>query len=172
LQVISEDQTLGNWMSDAGRSDGSMPITFPQAEGVLDSLRADESLRREGTRQPSRWIVERFHPTYCSFFPDWDLYAGMDTQLHRMGGRMVLLSMDPAAMPSRVLDRPERAGTDWVQGMIDYHGSRDEVIAAAVVSQERRHEVVARTELPTLVIDTGGMDWTEYARRVMAFWGE
>jgi hypothetical protein len=171
LQVISEDQTLGNVLSDSRRWDTGLPITFPQAEAVLDALRADESLP-EDAREPSRTILERFHPTYYSFFPDWALYSGMDTELHRMGARMVLLSIDPRAMPSRVLERPERAGTDWVQGMIDYYGSSDQVIAAAVASQERRHEMVARTEIPTLVIDTTGMDWSQYASQVIRFWGE
>jgi hypothetical protein len=84
---------------------------------------------------------------------------------------MVLLTMDPGVMSSRVLERPERAGTDWVQGMIDFSGSRDQVIAAAVASQERRREVMARTQIPTLVIDTTGMEWTRYASQVIRFWG-
>jgi hypothetical protein len=132
LQVISENRTLGNVISDSRRT--GVPITFPQAEAVLDTLRADESLRGDGAREPSRWILERFHPTYYSFFPDWALYSAMDTELHRMGARMVLLSMEAVGMRSRVVERPERAGTDWVQGMIDYYGCRDQVIAAAVAS--------------------------------------
>ena len=59
-----------------------------------------------------------------------------------------------------------------MQGMIDCYGSRDQVIAGAMASQERRREVVARTQIPTLVIDTTGLEWTRYASQVIRFWGE
>jgi hypothetical protein len=78
--------------------------------------------------------------------------------------------MDPSSMASRVLDRPERADSDWRQGMFDYYGSRDQAIAAAVTSQERRHEVLALTALPSLLIDTTAMEWPRYAAQITEFW--
>lgn len=115
FRVVPEERTLSELMSDAQRWDGTLPVTFPQAEEILAEIRADVS----PLRRPPRWILEQFHPTYYTFFPHWDLYAGMDTDLHDLGARMILLSMDPECMPSRILDRLERAGTEWIHGMVD-----------------------------------------------------
>ena len=164
-RVISEEDTLGEVIDEIAQLGG------PPARHVWRLDRVLAALERESKTAPgARFVLERFQLSYYALLPDWELYAPHERALERLGCVSVLLSIDPTALAGRSLERADRRGTDWTAGMIAHYGSRDATLAAIARSQQRRLDALTLTRLPTLVIDTTGQAWDDYAREILAAW--
>ncbi len=69
------------------------------------------------------------------------------------------------------LRRVDRAESAWTREMVEYFGSEATALEGIRVSQERRREVLDRTALPALLIDTAAMQWRSYAQQIADFGG-
>ena len=164
-RVISEEDTLGEVMDEIAQLGG------PPARHVGRLDRVLAALERESEAAPdARFVLERFHLSYYALLPDWDLYVAYEHALERLGCACVLLTLDPSALAERSLERDDRRGTDWTAGMLAHYGSRDAALTAIARSQQRRLGALALTRLPTLVIDTTGQAWDDYAREILKWW--
>lgn len=164
-RVISEEDTLGEVMDEIAQLGG------PPARHVWRLDRVLAALERESKAAPeARFVLERLHLSYYALLPDWELYVPHERALERLGCASVLLTIDPAALAARSLDRADRRETDWTEGMIAHYGSRDATLAEIARSQQRRLDALTLTRLPTLVIDTTGQAWDDYAREILKWW--
>jgi hypothetical protein len=164
-RVISEEDTLGEVMDEIAQFGG------PPARHVWRLDRVMAALERESKAAPeARFVLERFHLSYYALLPDWTLYETYERALERLGCASVLLTVDPSALAERSLERADRRGTGWTEGMIAHYGSRDAALAAIARSQQRRLDALALTRLPTLVIDTTGQAWDAYAQEILSWW--
>lgn len=164
-RVISEDDTLGEVMDEIAKLGG------PPARHLsrLDRILAD--LEREVKAAPeARFVLERFHLSYYALLPDWALYLPYERALERLGCASILLTIDPAVLTERSLDRIDRLATDWTAGMVAHYGSREMALGAIAGSQRRRVEALSLTRLPTGVIDTTGQAWDAYAGAILKWW--
>ena len=164
-RVISEEDTLGEVMDEIAQLGG------PPARHVWRLDRVLTALERESRAAPeARFVLERFHLSYYALLPDWTLYEAYERALERLGCASVLLTIDPSALAARSLERVDRRGTDWTEGMIAHYGSRDAALSAIARSQQRRLDALTLTRLPTLVIDTTGRAWDDDARDILKWW--
>ncbi len=164
-RVISEEDTLGEVMDEVAQLGG------PPARHVWRLDRVMAALERESRAAPgARFVLERFHLSYYALLPDWTLYEAYERALARLGCASVLLTLDPTALAARSLERVDRRGTDWTEGMIAHYGSRDAALSAIARSQQRRLDALTLTRLPTLVIDTTGRAWDDDARDILKWW--
>ncbi|MEO6063253.1 MAG: hypothetical protein ABIQ99_15060 [Thermoflexales bacterium] len=164
-RVISEEDTLGDVMDEIAQLGG------PPARHAWRLDRVVAALERESGAAPdARFVLERFHLSYYALLPDWELYEVYERALERLGCASVLLTLDPSALAERSLERADRRGTEWTEGMLAHYGSRDATLTAIARSQQRRLDALALTRLPTLVIDTTGQAWDDYAREILKWW--
>ena len=164
-RVISEEDTLGEVMDEIAQLGG------PPVRHVWRLNRVLAALERESEAAPeARFVLERFHLSYYALLPGWELYEAYERALERLGCASVLLTIDPSAMAERSLERADRRGTSWTEGMIAHYGSRDAALAAIARSQQRRLGALALTRLPTRIIDTTGQTWDDYASEILKWW--
>ncbi len=116
-------------------------------------------------------MLERFHPSYFALLPDWSLYQEMDRELAEEGFVLALLTIPDEALAARSLFRVDRTDTKWSHEMVEYFGSEEAALQGIRASQQRRREVLERTVLPTLVIDTAARLWRSYAQQIADFLG-
>jgi len=129
-RVISEEDTLGEVMDEIAKLGG------PPARHVWRLDRVLAALGRESEAAPdARFVLERFHLSYYALLPDWELYEAYERALERLGCASVLLTLDPSALAERSLERADRRGTDWTEGMLAHYGSRDATLTAMARSQ-------------------------------------
>ena len=164
-RVVFEEDTLGEVMDEIAQLGG------PPARHVWRLDRVLAALEHESTAAPeARFVLERFHLSYYALLPDWELYEAYERALARLGCASVLLTLDPSALAVRSLERADRRGTGWADGMIAHYGSRDAALAAIARSQQRRLGALALTRLPTRIIDTTGQTWDDYASEILKWW--
>lgn len=81
---------------------------------------------------------------------------------------MVLLTFPEHQAEDRSILRSDRDRGE--EGMANWHGSREQAIAAVVESQKLRREGLLKTNLPFLQIDTREREWSRYAATIPAYW--
>jgi hypothetical protein len=164
-RVIPEEDTLGEVMDEIAQLGG------PPARHVWRLDRVLAALERESKAGPeARFVLERFHLSYYALLPDWALYEAYERALEPLGCASVLLTIDPAALAERSLERVDRRGTGWTEGMIAHYGSREAALAAIARSQQRRLDALALTRLSTRIIETTGQAWDDYAQEILKWW--
>lgn len=164
-RVIPEEDTLGEVMDEIAQLGG------PPARHVWRLDRVLAALERESRAAlGARFVLERFHLSYYALLPDWTLYETYERALERLGCASVLLTVDPSALAARSLERADRRGMGWTEGMIAHYGSRDAALSAIARSQQRRLDALTLTRLPTRIIDTTGQDWDDDAREILKWW--
>lgn len=97
------------------------------------------------------------------------LVEPMDSMLAELNFKTVLLDLDDAQLEERCLRRPERADEEWFGWFIRRYGSLENSVAAFKESQRRRHEMLALSRLPYLILNTGERQWDHYVDEVFRF---
>ncbi len=164
-RVYREEETLGEVMDELGQMGVPPSKHLWRLENVMAELARDAE---DGARRG--YVLERFHWSYYSLLPDWNLYRAIDAQLAGWNFRTVLLTIAPEDFVGRSLERADRDAVEWTEGMIAFYGSRDKVLEAMRVSQARRIEAVRLSAMRALVIDTSAKAWDRYAEQIVAFW--
>jgi hypothetical protein len=159
MQFIDEDSILGDVMEHIDDPTRDNRAKWAPLFRVLDQIDS----------KPVRYLLERFHPSFFALVPDWDLFQGVDRALARMNFRVVLLHYDEEAISKRGLNREDRLGTGWIEGMKRSYGGEAAAVKAISVSQRRRFDCADKSELPSLAIDTTDMEWPRYAEAIAAF---
>ena len=159
--VVTEEETLGEALSqemqNAALDDRARAWRL---DAVLDRM------DREGAE--TSWILERFHPTYAALLPAWTGVDEIDQRIAAHHFVFVLLRVPEQDLMARALRRADR-GEAWTAEMAAHYGSEQAALNAIVESQRRREAFVARTRLPTLVIDTSSRDWAAHATAIARF---
>lgn len=114
---------------------------------------------------PPGFLFERFHPSYYALMPNWRLYAYMDEALARLGGKLVVLIYPEDQFRRRVLAH------SGGEGLVEWYRGESEALEALKRSQDRRLELLSKTKLPALVVDTADERFEDAVRRVADFWG-
>lgn len=126
-------------------------------EGVLDSIR----------RSPARNVIlDRFHLTHA--FRTGSAvgeFSAIEDGLRDIGGTtVVLLTIDPEAIPARIEETVALRGGGWKKGK---QGTAEEKIAYYRRQQETLEDLASSSRLPVLRIDTTAKDWEAYADSIV-----
>jgi hypothetical protein len=165
-RVWREEETFGPLMDEVKDPSMTDVRRCARLRRVMQAL-ARGSLDRG---EAFGFLLERFHPSYYALMPNWRLYAQVDEALGRLGGRLALLTYPSDQAAGRALAPRPGDEVDREAGLSAYFGSREKAVEAVLASQARRLELLERTSLPFLVIDTAARDWAFYARQAIEFW--
>ena len=165
-RVFAEEETFGEVMSEIQEPGISNQHYLRRLTHILGLVEAQVM----STRDRVGFVLERFHLSYYVLLPEWNLYAGFDARLARLGCLTVLLSIPEQDLARRCLDRTDRAGTSWTKNMIARFGSREGVLDAIIQSVRKRRESARMSGLPLIEIETGSEAWSEYASKIVEVW--
>lgn len=116
------------------------------------------------------YLLERFHFTHVTnygYMRDWD-FSTIEERLNDLSGKGCLLVMDPEVMKQRIIDsRPFPA---WRKYISRYGESDEKILAHYLEQQERMRELVQKSKLNWLVINTSEANWSVVATSVWKHW--
>jgi thymidylate kinase len=159
---ISEEETTGELLTE---------ILEDRLSRAACAERLLSVIRRIQTDDAEFVVLERFHHSYYALGIEWALVEPMDAELAQMDFKTVLLDFDQPQFEQRCLRRPERADDDWFGWFIRRYGSAENAVTAFQQSQRRRHEMLALSRLPSLILNTGEQQWSRYVEEVIRFGG-
>ena len=152
LHVVHEERTTGELVTELADATLTDEKRCARVRDLLPEI-------AERVAAGDFVILERFHFTFYALMPRWDLVSAIDDALAELGFASVLLDVPDDRLRDRSFARPEMEASAWSQGLVGWYGSEALALEAFRRSQENRRTAVARSRVPTKVIDTAAKDW-------------
>lgn len=157
---VSENETLGELMAELTDKSVSHEFYTHRLKSVITYLNIKKS---------DFVVLERFHHSYYALGIDWNLLTEIDKTLAALSFKTVLLDLDDSLFASRCIQRHEREDQFWEESFISHFGSRENAITAFKESQVKRHEILKKSEIPSMVVNTSEMKWDQCLEKIVEF---
>jgi hypothetical protein len=160
LHLIREERTTGELVTELADATLTDEDRCARLRALLPEI-------REHIGAGDFVILERFHPTFYALMPRWELVRAIDEALGALGFASTLLDVPDARLRERSFARPELEASGWSPGLVAWYGSESVALEAFARSQANRRAAIAKSRLPTLVVDTSEKDWDRIADAVV-----
>ena len=143
-------------------------------EQFRDDYLASEFPRRPDERGSFAFVLESFHYylafDYVEEARQADFIRYFDDRLLAVGAKLVLLTVQPAAIIENCVRSTIRSrGSRWAT-FLERYGKTDEALALHFIRRQARLEEMAKlSHLPVLRIDTTRGDWDEAMKEILEF---
>lgn len=117
------------------------------------------------------YIFERFHMTHASYYSylGWEDFKEFDHRLQDMSAKVCLLTMKEEVFIPRIIKRKEK-GEPWQRYISRYGSTLEEIARHYSCQQQEMIDLMSKTNLPSMQLDTTNMDWENIYERVLNFW--
>ncbi|MBI5297333.1 MAG: hypothetical protein HY869_17785 [Chloroflexi bacterium] len=132
------------------------------------SSRMDWSARNR-TNHRFPFLLERFHLTHVFHYGlDWEYVRPIDVRLAKLNCKLCILEVDEADMEQRIILERNNAG--WQQFLRQFGNSNLEIVEYYKKQQELLFNLLPRTRMEWLKINTSRACMDEIVPQVLSFW--
>ncbi|GAB6099094.1 hypothetical protein JCM16358_09730 [Halanaerocella petrolearia] len=124
-----------------------------------------------GTESEHRYafVLERFHITHATYFDHlcWDDLAEIDRKLAQLNTKLCFLEIEPKVMRKRII---YSRGQKWRNYISRYGSTEEEIIEHYIRRQKRKKQLVTKSNLPSLILNTSQANWEQLIDQMIEFW--
>jgi thymidylate kinase len=132
------------------------------------SSRMDWSARNR-TNHHLPFLLERFHFTHvCHYGLPWEFVSSFDERLAKINCKLCILKIDETNMEQRIIIERDNAG--WQKFLHKFGNSNLEIIDYYKKQQDVFLDLLKRTKLEWLIINTSKTSLDEAVCQLIAFW--